>query len=100
MTATAPHALCDTASGIAYRVADLLSSPEQVAGAARDAFAALPPELPLPGWQPASLLNGHPGIALLHTRCARTDARYAGSRARPSRGGRRGDHRCRPGRGR
>ncbi|WP_406221715.1 lanthionine synthetase C family protein [Streptomyces decoyicus] len=77
MTATAPHALCDTASGIAYRVADLLSSPEQVAGAARDASAALPPGLPLPGWQPASLLTGHPGIALLHTRCARTDARYA-----------------------
>ncbi|WP_327706142.1 lanthionine synthetase C family protein [Streptomyces decoyicus] len=77
MTVTAPHALCDTASGIAYRVADLLSSPEQVAGAARDAFAALPPGLPLPGWQPASLLAGHPGIALLHTRCARTDARYA-----------------------
>lgn len=77
MTVSAPHALCDTASAIAYRVADLLSSPEQVAGAARDAFATLPPGLPLPGWQPTSLLAGHPGIALLHTRCARTDARYA-----------------------
>ncbi|MET7795160.1 lanthionine synthetase C family protein [Streptomyces decoyicus] len=77
MTVTAPHALCDTASGITHRVADLLGSPEQVAGAARDAFATLPPGLPLPGWQPASLLAGHPGIALLHTRCARTDPRYA-----------------------
>ncbi|MFG2827592.1 lanthionine synthetase C family protein [Streptomyces sp. NPDC048434] len=77
MTATAPHALCDAASDIAHRVADLLSLPEQVAQAARGACAALPPPLPRAGWQPASLLIGHPGIALLHTRCARKDARYA-----------------------
>ncbi|MER6049057.1 lanthionine synthetase C family protein [Streptomyces sp. NPDC001793] len=73
----APPALCDTASGIAHRVAGLLTSPEQVAGTARTAFAALPPELRQPAWQPASLLLGHPGIALLHTRCARDEARYA-----------------------
>ncbi|MER0484316.1 lanthionine synthetase C family protein [Streptomyces sp. Edi2] len=77
VTGTAPEELCDAASAVAHRVADLLSTPEQVAGAARDAFAALPPELPQSGWQPASLLTGHPGIALLHTRCARNDARYA-----------------------
>ncbi|MFE3882146.1 lanthionine synthetase C family protein [Streptomyces lydicus] len=76
MTGT-PHGLGDAASAVAHRVADLLSTPEQVAGAARDAFAALPPELRQSGWQPASLLTGHPGIALLHTRCARDDARYA-----------------------
>ncbi|MGA5266354.1 lanthionine synthetase C family protein [Streptomyces lydicamycinicus] len=74
---TAPHALCDAASDLAYRVADLLSSPEQVARTAHQALAALPPELSQPAWQPASLLMGHPGIALLHTRCARNDARYA-----------------------
>lgn len=74
---TAPLALCDEASDVAYRVADLLSSPEQVAGTAHKALAALPPELWQPAWQPASLLMGHPGIALLHTRCARSDARYA-----------------------
>ncbi|MCX4635709.1 lanthionine synthetase C family protein [Streptomyces sp. P9-2B-2] len=74
---TAPLALCDAASDLAYRVADLLSSPEQVAGTAHEAFTALPPELWQPAWQPASLLMGHPGIALLHTRCARNDARYA-----------------------
>ncbi|MGY5128058.1 lanthionine synthetase C family protein [Streptomyces nigrescens] len=74
---TAPLTLCDAASDLAHRVADLLSSPEQVAGTAHEAFAALPPELLQPAWQPASLLLGHPGIALLHTRCARNDARYA-----------------------
>ncbi|WP_432142872.1 lanthionine synthetase C family protein [Streptomyces sp. bgisy084] len=74
---TVPLALCDAASDIAYRVADLLSSPEQVAVTAHEALAALPPELHQPAWQPASLLMGHPGIALLHTRCARNDARYA-----------------------
>lgn len=74
---TAPLALCDAASDLAYRVADLLSSPERVAGTAHEAFTALPPELWQPAWQPASLLMGHPGIALLHTRCARNDARYA-----------------------
>ncbi|MFE7787369.1 hypothetical protein ACFU5I_40835, partial [Streptomyces libani] len=74
---TAPLALCDAASDLAHRVADLLSSPEQVAGTAHEAFAALPPELLQPAWQPASLLLGHSGIALLHTRCARNDARYA-----------------------
>ncbi|WP_328382307.1 lanthionine synthetase C family protein [Streptomyces sp. NBC_00400] len=77
MTPTTPHALCDAASAVAHRVADLLSTPEQVAGAARDAFGALPVELRQAGWQPASLLTGHPGIALLHTRCARNDTRYA-----------------------
>ncbi|SED90274.1 Lanthionine synthetase C-like protein [Streptomyces sp. 2224.1] len=76
MTGT-PHGLCDTASAVARRVAGLLSTPEQVAGAARDACAALPPPLRQSGWQPASLLTGHPGIALLHTRCARDDDRYA-----------------------
>ncbi|MGA5565153.1 lanthionine synthetase C family protein [Streptomyces platensis] len=74
---SAPLALCDAASDLAYRVADLLSSPEQVAGTAHKALAALPPGLMQPAWQPASLLMGHPGIALLHTRCARSDARYA-----------------------
>lgn len=74
---TAPLALCDAASDLAYRVADLLSSPERVAATARQALAALPPELLQPAWQPASLLMGHPGIALLHIRCARNDARYA-----------------------
>ncbi|GGW97015.1 lanthionine synthetase C family protein [Streptomyces noursei] len=74
---TAPRALCDAASDTAHRVAELLSSPERVAGAARGAFAALPSDVPPPAWQPASLLLGHPGIALLHTRCARDDARYA-----------------------
>ncbi|MFI1496637.1 lanthionine synthetase C family protein [Streptomyces platensis] len=74
---TVPLALCDAASDLAYRVADLLSSPEQVAGTAHKALAALPPEVLQPAWQPASLLMGHPGIALLHTRCARDDARYA-----------------------
>ncbi|GFE12662.1 hypothetical protein Sgleb_07090 [Streptomyces glebosus] len=74
---TAPLALCDAASDLAYRVADLLSSPERVAGTAHEALTALPPELLQPAWQPASLLMGHPGIALLHTRCARNDARYA-----------------------
>ncbi|MER6839085.1 lanthionine synthetase C family protein [Streptomyces platensis] len=74
---TAPLALCDAASDLAYRVADRLSSPERVAGTAQAALTALPPELLQPAWQPASLLMGHPGIALLHTRCARADARYA-----------------------
>ncbi|MFF4953938.1 lanthionine synthetase C family protein [Streptomyces chattanoogensis] len=74
---TAPFALCDAASDTARHVADLLRSPEQVADTARTAFAALPPGAPRPAWQPASLLAGHPGIALLHTRCARNDARYA-----------------------
>ncbi|QIK05361.1 lanthionine synthetase C family protein [Streptomyces sp. ID38640] len=74
---TAPLALCDAASDLAHHVADLLSSPERVADTAHEAFAALPPELLQPAWQPASLLLGHPGIALLHTRCARNDARYA-----------------------
>ncbi|MFE1172216.1 lanthionine synthetase C family protein [Streptomyces sp. NPDC058773] len=74
---TAPLALCDAASDLALRVADLLGSPGQVAGTAHTAFAALPPDLLQPAWQPASLLLGHPGIALLHTRCARNDARYA-----------------------
>ncbi|WP_329127012.1 lanthionine synthetase C family protein [Streptomyces caniferus] len=77
MSVTAPDALCDTASDLAHRVADLLNTPERVADAARDAFASLPGELPHSGWQPASLLIGHPGIALLHTRCAQGDARYA-----------------------
>lgn len=74
---SAPLALCDAASDLACRIADLLSSPEQVAATARQALAALPPELLQPAWQPASLLMGHPGIALLHIRCARNDARYA-----------------------
>ncbi|MGW3008241.1 lanthionine synthetase C family protein [Streptomyces sp. NPDC001219] len=74
---SAPLALCDAASDLALRVAGLLSSPEQVAGTARAAFAALPPELLQPAWQPASLLLGHPGVALLHIRCARNDARHA-----------------------
>ncbi|MEU8781032.1 lanthionine synthetase C family protein [Streptomyces sp. NPDC048637] len=74
---TAPLALCDAASDLAHRVAGLLSSPEQVAGTAHEAFAVLPPELLQPAWQPASLLLGHPGIALLHTRCARNEARHA-----------------------
>ncbi|ARF53732.1 lanthionine synthetase C family protein [Streptomyces gilvosporeus] len=77
MTAPAPLALCDAASDIAHRVAELLSSPEQVADTAHTAFAALPPDVLQPAWQPASLLLGHPGIALLHTRCARTDPRHA-----------------------
>lgn len=46
MTVTAPHALCDTASGIAYRVADLLRSPEQVKPA--------PPATPSPRCRPDS----------------------------------------------
>ncbi|WP_030669603.1 lanthionine synthetase C family protein [Streptomyces rimosus] len=74
---TVPHALCDAASDTAHRVADLLGSPERVAETTRAAFAALPPEVPQPAWQPTSMLLGHPGIALLHTRCARNDVQYA-----------------------
>ncbi|MCZ0996137.1 hypothetical protein O1L44_28390 [Streptomyces noursei] len=57
---TTPRALCDAASDTAHRVAELLSSPERVAGAARGAFAALPSDVPPPAWQPASLLLGTP----------------------------------------
>ena len=67
MTATAPHA--SVPHGVGNRVpggrpAESCKSPEEVAGVRpRRSSPRCRPELPLPGWQPASLLSGHPGIA-------------------------------------
>ncbi|MEU7147212.1 lanthionine synthetase LanC family protein [Streptomyces sp. NPDC039022] len=69
-----PSTLCTAALSVAHQVADLLGDAEHVAGISREAKDALPSELFLPAWQPASLLLGHPGIALLHIRCAQDDA--------------------------
>ncbi|GHG83399.1 lanthionine synthetase LanC family protein [Streptomyces griseocarneus] len=73
----AVNTLCDAALETAYRVAELLREPGRVALGARRALEGLPASLMLPGWQPASLLLGHPGIALLHIRRARDDAAWA-----------------------
>ncbi|MGW2232101.1 lanthionine synthetase LanC family protein [Streptomyces formicae] len=70
--------LPDRALEIAHAVGDRLREPEAVADIAREAFAAAPPGLMLPGWQPASVLLGHAGVALLHThRAARGDEVWA-----------------------
>ncbi|MER7517995.1 lanthionine synthetase C family protein [Streptomyces sp. NPDC126499] len=58
---------------IAVDVAERLRDPERVARVTEAEFAGVPGELMLPGWQPASVLLGHPGVALLHDRCARHD---------------------------
>ncbi|MFH8238592.1 lanthionine synthetase C family protein [Streptomyces sp. NPDC018321] len=67
----------DAARETAYRVARLLRDPERVARVTSETFRAAPDELMLPGWQPASLLLGHAGIALLHTLLARHDGAWA-----------------------
>ncbi|MFE0175568.1 lanthionine synthetase LanC family protein [Streptomyces sp. NPDC059002] len=70
--------LPDRALEIAHEVGDRLREPRRVADTARHAFAAAPPDLMLPGWQPASVLLGHAGVALLHTRrAARGDTAWA-----------------------
>ncbi|MDQ0943458.1 lanthionine synthetase C family protein [Streptomyces sp. V1I1] len=68
---------CDTARETVHTVAELLSDPGRVARTSGRAFADVPSALMLPGWQPASVLLGHAGISMLHTRCARDDARWS-----------------------
>lgn len=68
---------CDAALQTAYAVAERLRDPDEVARTARRALDAAPRELMLPGWQPASQLLGHAGIAMLHTRRARDDDAWA-----------------------
>lgn len=65
------------ASAAAVTVAELLRDPEQVARIAGHSYAAAPDTLMLPGWQPASQLLGHAGIAMLHTALAAADGRWA-----------------------
>ncbi|MGW2112099.1 lanthionine synthetase C family protein [Streptomyces sp. NPDC001948] len=76
---TAPGDATDTgtvrvmAADTAAAVADRLRDPAHVAELTGSRMAALPADLMLPGWQPASLTLGHPGMALLHSRRARDD---------------------------
>ncbi|MFI6054684.1 lanthionine synthetase C family protein [Streptomyces violascens] len=65
------------ARNTAWEVADRLSDPLHVAEIAARAAANAPGDLMLPGWQPASLMLGHAGITLLHTRCARDEEQRA-----------------------
>ncbi|MFE5485448.1 lanthionine synthetase C family protein [Streptomyces sp. NPDC056527] len=62
----------------AYTVAERLRDPARVARVTAAACAEVPAELMLPGWQPASVLLGHPGVSLLHTACARDDEQWSG----------------------
>ncbi|MER6098113.1 lanthionine synthetase C family protein [Streptomyces sp. NPDC001728] len=63
----------DSALRVALDVAERLRDPERVARVTAEEFAGVPGESMLPGWQPASVLLGHPGVGLLHDRCARHD---------------------------
>ncbi|MFJ7908629.1 lanthionine synthetase LanC family protein [Kitasatospora sp. NPDC096204] len=60
-----------TARAVAHQVGERLRDPQHVAETAGRAFATAPADLLLPGWQPASALLGHAGIALLHVVRAR-----------------------------
>ncbi|MFJ5927733.1 lanthionine synthetase C family protein [Kitasatospora sp. NPDC092948] len=62
-----------TARAVAHQVGERLRDPQHVADTAGRAFATAPTGLLLPGWQPASTLLGHPGIALLHVVRARRE---------------------------
>ncbi|MFD9030027.1 lanthionine synthetase C family protein [Streptomyces sp. NPDC059567] len=61
----------------AYTVAERLRDPARVARVTAAGCAEVPAELMLPGWQPASVLLGHPGVSLLHTACARDDEQWS-----------------------
>nr|WP_030750282.1 hypothetical protein [Streptomyces sp. NRRL S-31] len=63
-------------------VAELLRDPERVAEAAVRSLADAPGTLMLPGWQPASQLLGHAGIAMLHGRLAEEDPKCPPSNVR------------------
>ncbi|MFH9674941.1 lanthionine synthetase C family protein [Streptomyces sp. NPDC017405] len=58
-------------------VAELLRDPERVAEAAVRSLADAPGTLMLPGWQPASQLLGHAGIAMLYGRLAEEDPAWS-----------------------
>ncbi|WP_037675149.1 lanthionine synthetase C family protein [Streptomyces globisporus] len=66
----------DSALRVALDVAERLRDPERVARITAEEFAGVPGELMLPGWQPASVLLGHPGVGLLHDRWARHDGAW------------------------
>ncbi|MFC8594950.1 lanthionine synthetase C family protein [Streptomyces atroolivaceus] len=61
----------------AHTVAERLRDPARVARITADAFAEVPADLMLPGWQPASVLLGHPGVGLLHAVCAEDDEQWS-----------------------
>ncbi|MFJ9885513.1 lanthionine synthetase C family protein [Streptomyces sp. NPDC091287] len=71
------HAPRTAALDIAFTVAERLRDPARVARITAAACAEVPAELMLPGWQPASVLLGHPGVSLLHTACARDDEQWS-----------------------
>ncbi|MFF2808876.1 lanthionine synthetase LanC family protein [Streptomyces sp. NPDC058000] len=74
----AGHAAARAAArAAAETVAELLRSPAHVAETAGRSYATAPDTLMLPGWQPASQLLGHAGIAMLHTALAGHDGRWA-----------------------
>lgn len=71
------RSVVDAARDTAWEVADRLRVPEQVSATARHSLDRVPINLMLPGWQPPSLLQGHPGIAALHSRLAHDDASWS-----------------------
>ncbi|MEU9603241.1 lanthionine synthetase C family protein [Streptomyces sp. NPDC048057] len=74
---TLVHDLGAAALETARNVAERLRDPARVARIAVAAFADVPADLMLPGWQPASLLLGHPGVGLLHMGCASDDDQWS-----------------------
>ncbi|MEH0418374.1 lanthionine synthetase C family protein [Streptomyces sp. B21-083] len=58
----------------AHAVAERLRVPEEVDRLTRESRARIPPDVRFPGWQPAQLLIGHTGIAMLYSRLTSDDA--------------------------
>ena len=70
-----------TAEEVVAEVADRLADPEAVARitGATDNVDRPPGQPPSSPWQPTTLVNGHPGIALLFAELAATDDRHRGT---------------------
>lgn len=64
----------DEAVGASHAVAERLRVPQEVDRLTRQARARIPSDVLFPPWDPAQLLLGHTGIAMLYSRLALDDA--------------------------